>query len=45
MVLLHDIKSYTASALDKMISYAKSKGYVFKRIDDDAPQYHHKINN
>lgn len=45
MVLLHDIKSYTASSLEDMIKYAQSEGYTFKAIDDDAPQIHQRIAN
>lgn len=45
VVLLHDIKSYTASSLENMILYAKSNGYIFRAIDDDAPQIHQHVNN
>ena len=41
MVLMHDIKSYTAKALPSMIEYAKEKGFTFKAIDDDAITAHH----
>ena len=33
-VLMHDIKSYTANALEDMIKYAISNGYTFKQIDN-----------
>ena len=45
VVLMHDIKSYTASALEDMIKYAKGKGYIFKAIDDSTPTCHHRLNN
>ncbi len=45
VVLMHDIKSYTADALDEMIKYGKEKNYTFKVIDDETPTCHHGINN
>ena len=45
VVLMHDIKSYTASALEYMIKYGKSKGFTFKAIDDNTPTCHHGIHN
>ena len=45
MVLLHDIKSYTANALEDMITYALDNNYVFKSIDDTTPTIHQHINN
>lgn len=45
MVLLHDIKSYTANSLENMILYAKNQGYIFKAIDDNTPEIHQHINN
>lgn len=45
VVLLHDIKSYTANSLENMILYAKNQGYIFKSLDDEAPQIHQHINN
>ena len=41
VMLMHDIKSYTAQALPQMIEYAKSRGFTFKAIDDSAPTAHH----
>ncbi len=37
IVLMHDIKKSTLNALPNIISYAKSKGYEFKVIDDKTP--------
>ena len=45
VVLLHDIKSYTANSLENMILYAKNQGYTFRAIDDNTPQIHQHINN
>ena len=45
VVLLHDIKSYTADSLENMIVYAKNNGYTFKAIDDSTPEIHQHINN
>lgn len=45
MVLLHDVKSYTRDALDEMINFALKEGYTFKKIDDDAPMIHQRVNN
>ena len=42
IVLLHDIKSYTASALEDMIIYAKERGYTFKQIDESTQPIHFK---
>ena len=36
MVLMHDIKSYTANGLEEMINYAKERNYTFKQIDDST---------
>lgn len=45
VVLLHDIKSYTADSLENMIIYAKNNGYTFKAIDDSTPEIHQHVNN
>ena len=45
VVLLHDIKSYTANSLESMIIYAKNQGYIFKALDDNTPEVHQHINN
>lgn len=36
IILMHDIKKNTLEALPEIIKYAKSKGYVFKAIDDNT---------
>ncbi len=45
VVLMHDIKSYTADKLEDMIKYALSKNYTFDKITMDTTQIHHKVNN
>ena len=42
IVLMHDLKSYTANALEDMIIYAKQKGYTFKQIDESTEPVHFK---
>ena len=45
MVLMHDIKSYTAAALRDVIRYGKQNGYIFKQIDSSTPIVSQGINN
>ena len=45
VVLMHDIKPYTASKLEDMIKYAIAKGYTFDKITMSTPEVHHKVNN
>ena len=45
VVLMHDIKKYTADSLEEMINYAISKGYTFDRITMNTEQIHQRINN
>ncbi len=40
IVLLHDIKSYTAASLEQMIQYATEKKYTFKAIDSSTSPVH-----
>ena len=40
IVLLHDVKSYTAESLENMIKYGLAKGYTFKAIDDNTDTAH-----
>ena len=42
IVLLHDIKSYTADSLERMIKYALDKGYKFRAIDQNTAEVHFK---
>ena len=45
VILMHDIKPYTADKLDDMIKYALSQGYTFDKITMETTQVHHKVNN
>lgn len=45
IVLMHDIKSYTASALQDIINYGKANGYIFEKITSDMSSYTFKPNN
>ena len=36
IVLMHDIKGYTANALEDMIKYGISRGFTFKKIDENT---------
>lgn len=46
-VLMHDtnLKSTTADALPEIIEGLKDMGYVFKGLDESAPEFHHRVNN
>ena len=37
VVLMHDIKMFTADALKDIINYGKANGYIFKVIDESTP--------
>ena len=37
IVLMHDIKMFTANALQDIINYCKSNNYVFSTIDESTP--------
>ena len=45
IVLMHDVKPYTANALRDIIKYAKNNGYTFKKIDMSTPMVWEKVNN
>ena len=45
MVLMHDIKSYTANAIRDIIKYGKNNGYTFEVIDMNTPMVTQKVNN
>lgn len=45
VVLMHDIKSATANALDDMLSTLTSNGYSFDTLSENGPYAHHSINN
>lgn len=45
IVLMHDIKSTTANALDTILESLTSKGYTFATLNENSPTAHHHINN
>lgn len=45
MVLMHDIKNYTANAIQDIIKYGKNNGYTFEVITMDTPMVTQKVNN
>ena len=45
VVLMHDIKSYTADKVEDMIKYGIENGYSFDKITMETEQIHHKVNN
>ena len=45
VVLMHDIKSTTANALDSILATLTSRGYTFLPLDANSPTAHHGINN
>ena len=45
VVLLHDIKSYTVDAIEKIIVWGLDNGYTFLPLDQDSPACHHAVNN
>ena len=45
IVLMHDIKSYTAAALESIIQYGLNNGYTFAAITMNTPEVHQRVNN
>ena len=45
VVLMHDIKSTTANALDNILSTLTQNGYTFATLNENSPTVHHSINN
>lgn len=45
MVLMHDIKNYTANAISDIIHYGKNNGYSFEVITMDTPMVTQRVNN
>ncbi len=45
IILMHDIKKNTLSALPSVINYLKGRGYTFRAIDENTPVKHFKIAN
>ena len=45
VVLMHDIKSTTANALDNILDTLTNEGYIFATLNENSPTAHHGINN
>ena len=45
MVLMHDIKSYTANAIEDIIQYGLNNGYEFRKLTYETKPTRHGINN
>ena len=45
MVLMHDIKNYTANAIEDIIKFGKNNGYTFEVITTDTPMVTQRVNN
>lgn len=45
VVLMHDIKSFTAAAIEDIIIYGKEHGYTFAPITMATTPVHHSVNN
>ena len=45
IVLQHDVKSYSVAAVERIIQFGLTNGYVFDKLDATSPTAHHRINN
>lgn len=45
VVLMHDIKSYSVDAVEKIIQYGLSNGYTFAPLTLKSPVIHQSVNN
>lgn len=45
VVLMHDIKSYTANAVESIVQYGLANGYSFEAITMDTPMVRQRVNN
>ena len=45
VVLMHDIKSYSVDAIEKIIIWGLKNGYTFKALTADSPTCHHTVKN
>lgn len=45
VILCHDVKDYTVTAMESFIPWAIENGYTFLPLTADSPNAHHKINN
>ena len=45
VVLQHDIKDFSVSAVESVIQWGLNNGYTFKALTLDSPSVHHGVNN
>lgn len=45
VVLMHDIKSYSVDAVERIILWGLESGYTFRALTETSPTCHHRINN
>lgn len=45
VVLMHDVKSYSVDAVERIIEYGLSNGYTFAPLTMESPVVHQKVNN
>ncbi len=45
IVLQHDIKGYSVSAVEQIIQWGLDNGYTFAPLHVDSPSAHHRVNN
>ena len=45
IVLQHDTQKFSVEAVDDIIKYGRSKGYIFLPLTEDSPMVHHGANN
>ena len=45
VVLMHDIKTYSIDAVEKIIVWGLENGYTFRALTADSPTCHHRVNN
>lgn len=45
VVLMHDVKSFTIDAVERIIQWGLQNGYTFEAIDENTPVTHHTIKN
>ena len=45
IILQHDIKDFSVSAVESVIQWGLNNGYTFKALQLDSPSAHHGVNN
>ena len=44
-VLMHDTKSYSVDAVERIIQWGLANGYTFLPLNSSSPVNHHGVNN